>query len=164
MLTSHLKSPAKDMTTDMFDCPIDFIGEPAFGLLPRYGLAGTVIASFSRSCWLETPDSRLFAIADHKSGEGPLTIGVVLPERLTLAEMGVKAGIELFADGADFLVRRPSDIADIRNGPLASCTAGGAGIRTRRWLAACVALSDSVGSQCSSGRAGAADRPLASIG
>ena len=33
-----------------------------------------------------------------------MTIGVVLPERLTLAEMGVKTGIELFADGVDFLL------------------------------------------------------------
>ncbi len=104
MLTSRLKSTSNDLHKQVFDCPIAFIGESASELLTRRGLAGTVIASFSQSCWLETPGGRLFAIAGHKSGEGPLTIGVVLPERLTLAEMGVKTGIELFADGVDFLL------------------------------------------------------------
>ena len=102
MLTSRLKSTNKDMTVGLFDCPIAFIGKPAFDLLPRCGLPETVIASFSRSCWLETPGGHLFAIADHQSGEGPLTVGVALPGGVTLAELGVEQGTKLVPDGVDF--------------------------------------------------------------
>ena len=102
MLTSRLKYPSNAMATDLFDCPIAFIGKPAFDLLPRCGLPGTVIASFSRSCWLETPGGHLFAIADHQSGEGPLTVGVALPGGVTLAELGVEQGTKLVPDGVDF--------------------------------------------------------------
>ena len=104
MLTSRPKFTSNDVHTQVFDCPIAFIGESASELLTRRGLAGTVIASFSQSCWLETPGGRLFAIADQKSGEGPLTIGVVLPERLTLADLGIEQGTELVADGVNFLL------------------------------------------------------------
>ena len=107
MLTSRLKSSNKDMPADLFDCPIAFMGEPVFGLLPRHGLAGTVIASFSRSCWLETPNGQLFAVADDRSGEGPLAVGAVLPDGLTLAEMGVNEGTGLVADGVDFRLGNP---------------------------------------------------------
>ena len=102
MLTSRLKSSNKDMPADLFDCPIAFMGEPAFRLLSRRGLAGTVIATFSRSCWLETPGGQLFAVTDDRSGEGPLAAGAVLPDGLALAEMGVNEGAELVADGVDF--------------------------------------------------------------
>jgi hypothetical protein len=102
MLTSPSKSPCDDMLMDVIDCPIAFIGKPVWELLPQYGLAGTVIASFSRSCWLETPGGRVFAVADHQSGEGPLTVGAALPEGLALAELGIEQGTELVADGVDF--------------------------------------------------------------
>ena len=102
MLTSHLEPPSKDMTADVFDCPVAFIGEQAFGLLPQHGLAGTVIASFSRSCWLETPGGRLFAVADHLSGEGPLTVGAVLPDGVALDQLGIQEGTDLVAAEADF--------------------------------------------------------------
>ena len=123
MLTSRDKTSANDMTTGSFDCPITFIGGPALDLLPRYGFAGTVIASFSQSCWLETPGGHLFAIADRQSGEGPLTIGVALPSGLTLADMGVENRTELVADGVDFrlaerLILRTSATALWRPEPL----------------------------------------------
>ena len=102
MLTSCPKSSNKDTPADLFDCPIAFIGEPALELLPQHGLAATVIASFSRSCWLETPGGRLFAVADHELGEGPLTVGIELPDGPTLSELGVNPGTELVADGVDF--------------------------------------------------------------
>ena len=102
MLTSPSKSPCDDMLMDVIDCPIAFIGKPVWELLPQYGLAGTVIASFSRSCWLETPGGRLFAVADHELGEGPLTVGIELPDGPTLSELGVNPGTELVADGVDF--------------------------------------------------------------
>ena len=102
MLTSPSKSPNNDLLKDLFDLPITSIGEPAFALLPPQGSIGVVIADFSRSCWLETTGGRLFAVADQRLGEGPLTVGVALPEGLTLAELGVKQGTELVADGTDF--------------------------------------------------------------
>jgi hypothetical protein len=102
MLTSRLKSSSKDTTADSLDCPVAFMGEPVCGLLPQHGLAATVVAAFSRSCWLETPGGRVFAVADHQSGEGPLTVGAALPEGLALAELGIEQGTELVADGVDF--------------------------------------------------------------
>ncbi len=123
MLTSRDKTSANHMAVNLFDCPIAFIGKPAFDLLPRRGLAGTVIAPFSRSCWMETPNGRLFAIAGHKSGEGPLTIGVVLPDGVHLDQLGVKEGTDLVADGMDFrlgdrLILRTAGAALWRPGPL----------------------------------------------
>ena len=123
MLTSRLKSSNKDMTMDQFDCPIAFMGEPAFRLLSRRGLAGTVIATFSRSCWLETPGGQLFAVTDDRSGEGPLAAGAVLPDGLALAEMGVNEGAELVADGVDFrlgdrLILRTAAVSLWRPAPL----------------------------------------------
>ena len=123
MLTSRPKSTSNDMHTQVFDCPITFIGEPALDLLPRCGLAGTVIACFSRSCWLETPNGRVFAVADHRSGEGPLTVGISLPDGLVMAQLGVEQGANLVADGSAFrlgdrLVLRMAATAPWRPAPL----------------------------------------------
>ena len=102
MLTSRPKSTSNYVHTQVLDCPVAFIGEPAFDLLPRRGLAGTVIACFSRSRWLETTGGRVFAVADRRSGEGPLTVGVALPDGVALDQLGVNEGAELVADGVDF--------------------------------------------------------------
>ena len=102
MLTSCLKSPGDDMLTNVLDYPIAFIGKPAWELLPPQGDIGVVIADFSRSCWLETTGGRLFAVADHELGEGPLTVGVALPDGFTMSELDVCEGGKLVADGTDF--------------------------------------------------------------
>ena len=123
MLTSRPKSTSNYVHTQVLDCPIAFIGEPALDLLPRCGVAGTVIACFSRSCWLETPNGRLFAVTDHQSGEGPLTVGMTLPDGVDLDQLGVNEGAELFADGIDFrlgdhLILRTAATALWRPAPL----------------------------------------------
>jgi hypothetical protein len=131
--------PDTDMLTATLECTITSIGEPAFALLPPQGRIGTVIASFSRSCWLETTGERLFAVADHRLGEGPLTIGAALPDGLTLSELGIKQGINLVADGSDFqlgsrLILRTAATALWRPAPLGPRASNGDVARRLRAL------------------------------
>ena len=70
--------------------------------LPHAGKLGSVIAVFRRSCWLETPGSRLFCVADNPLGEGPLTLGVELPPRYNMDSLGIREGTFLVTDGEDF--------------------------------------------------------------
>ncbi len=137
--------PDTDMLTATLECTITSIGDPAFALLPPQGHIGTVIASFSRSCWLEAPGGQLFAMADHRLGEGPLTIGAALPDGLTLSELGIKQGINLVADGTDFqlggrLILRTAATTLWRPAPLRPRTSNGDVARRLRALIDSVAV------------------------
>ena len=114
-------------------------------MLPPQGGIGIVIADFSRSCWLETPGGRLFVVADHRLGKGPLTIGAALPEGLTLAELGVKRGTELVGDGLDFrlggrLILQLAETAFWRPAPLGPRASNGDVARRLRALVDSVAV------------------------
>ncbi len=131
--------PDTDMLTATLECTITSIGDPAFALLPPQGRIGTVIASFNRSCWLEVPEGGLFAVADHELGEGPLNVGVTLPDGFTMSELDVCEGGKLVADGPDFrlgsrLILRMAATALWRPAPLGPRASNGDVARRLRAL------------------------------
>lgn len=76
--------------------------------LPRRGRWGTVFAVFQRSCYLESVDGKVFCLADHRLGQGPLTLGIEFPENTDLSNLGVCEGRLLETGGADLRLGRVS--------------------------------------------------------
>ena len=88
--------------------PITSIGAPLAEMLPQTGRWGTVFAVFQRSCYLESVDGQVFCLADHRSGEGPLTLGIGLPPNATMSSLGVGEGCQLETDGGFLRLGRTS--------------------------------------------------------
>lgn len=83
-------------------CRVISMGVGAAAGLPRPGRYGRVIARFTRSCYVESAGGGLICVADHRLGEGPLTLSVDLPPGSTMCGLHIFAGTRLTREGAGF--------------------------------------------------------------